>query len=116
MKSPNLLWEDQIIQPENIVTNPLWIQTDFLTEVVRNQEQVWIWLPVLTGSLFSWDVISGQTVCLLLVIGNHYVLNFLGPSHYDRSETTKKFDADDEDLDAMINSLKQKTSGRQGKW
>merc|ERR1712223_2137271 len=36
-----------------------------------------------------------------------------GPSHYDRSETTKKFDADDEDLDAMINSLKQKTSGRQ---
>ena len=38
----------------------------------------------------------------------------LGPSHYDRSETTKKFDADDEDLDAMINSLKQKTSGRQG--
>ena len=42
-------------------------------------------------------------------------LNFLGPSHYDRSETTKKFDADDEDLDAMINSLKQKTSGRQGR-
>ena len=39
----------------------------------------------------------------------------LGPSHYDRSETTKKFDADDEDLDTMINSLKQKTSGRQGK-